>query len=174
MKNCVYRFLDKNENIIYIGRAKNLENRLKGHRHLSEECYIECKYVEYTCFENEDEMELAELYYIKKLKPKYNIIGVGTHNIFNISELDNKKFKKFKKFNKTPSSKIIIEFDDSIKDMQIEEFLDAKLSSAGYVKELVWAVMNGKNPEIEDNSNTSNKKENTEDPAEGFNFDLED
>lgn len=141
MENCIYRFLDRNENIIYIGKAKNLEKRLKRHRHLSEECYIECKYVEYTCFENEDEMELAELYYIKKLKPKYNIVGVGTHNIFKISELDNKKFKKF---NKTPSSKIIIEFDDSIKDMQIKNFLDSKLSPAGYLKELVWEVINNK------------------------------
>ena len=28
MKNCVYRFLNKDNEIIYVGKAKNLKNRL--------------------------------------------------------------------------------------------------------------------------------------------------
>ena len=41
LKNCVYRFLDKNNNIIYVGKAKNLKSRLNSHNHLSEKCYDE-------------------------------------------------------------------------------------------------------------------------------------
>lgn len=70
-------------------------------------------------------------------------------------------------------SRIVLTFKNNEKEKRIEEFLDAKLSPAGYVKELVWAVMNGNNPEIVANSKTLNEKENTDDPAEGFNFDFE-
>lgn len=74
MKNCVYRFLNQEGEIIYIGKAKNLKNRLYNHKHLPKDCYEERATVEYVAFETEDDMDFAERYYIPKYKPKYNYI----------------------------------------------------------------------------------------------------
>lgn len=93
MKNCIYRFLDEDENIIYIGKSKNLKKRLEGHNHLSDECYSERAYIDYACFENEYEMDFAERYYIQKSNPKYNSKLVDKPISFTSTELDNMKFE---------------------------------------------------------------------------------
>lgn len=72
--NCVYRFLDEYNKIIYIGKAKNLKNRMNNHSHLNSECYNEVKIIQYTSFESEADMDIAERYYIAKYKPKYNTL----------------------------------------------------------------------------------------------------
>ena len=72
MKNCVYRFLNKNNEVIYIGKATDLNQRMKNHNHLPEECYKERIRVEYIKFKTEDDMNLAERYFILKCNPKYN------------------------------------------------------------------------------------------------------
>lgn len=72
MKNCVYRFLNSDNEIIYIGKAKDLKSRLSGHTHLPEECYKEKAKVEYATFSTMDEVDIAERYLISKIKPKYN------------------------------------------------------------------------------------------------------
>nr|DAQ07690.1 MAG TPA: GIY-YIG nuclease superfamily protein [Caudoviricetes sp.] len=33
MENCIYRFLDINKKLLYIGKAKHLEERLSNHNH---------------------------------------------------------------------------------------------------------------------------------------------
>ncbi|MCR1851092.1 GIY-YIG nuclease family protein [Paeniclostridium sordellii] len=93
MKNCIYRFLDEDENIIYIGKAKNLKKRLESHNHLSDECYSERAYIDYACFENEYEMDFAERYYIQKSNPKYNSKLADKPISFTSTELDNVKFE---------------------------------------------------------------------------------
>lgn len=93
MENCVYRFLDEDENIIYIGKAKNLKKRLDGHNHLPNECYSERAYIDYACFENEYEMDFAERYYIQKCNPKYNSKLADKPISFTSTELDNVKFE---------------------------------------------------------------------------------
>lgn len=40
-------------------------------------------------------------------------------------------------------SRIVLTFKNNEKEKKIEEFLDSKLSPAGYLKELVWEVING-------------------------------
>ena len=72
LSNCVYRFLDKDEKIIYVGKTKQLNNRMRGHKHLPDTCYKECRWIEYIQFKNESEMGIAEIYFINKYKPKYN------------------------------------------------------------------------------------------------------
>ena len=88
MKNCVYRFLDKDNNIIYIGKAKNLKNRLNGHNHLSKECYEERKKIEYVSFKNENDMDFAERYFICKESPKYNEVLSNKPISINVTSLD--------------------------------------------------------------------------------------
>ena len=51
----VYRFLNDKDEIIYIGRSKNLDKRLYNHNHLPEECYKEIHKIEYVKLNNNDE-----------------------------------------------------------------------------------------------------------------------
>lgn len=73
----LYRFLDRNDNVIYIGRTNNIERRiLKEHftpnTHIVPECYLEVEKVEYAEFEFESEEVAYEAILINQLHPKYN------------------------------------------------------------------------------------------------------
>lgn len=68
----VYRFLNTNNEVIYIGRSKDLKNRISSHNHLSEDCYKEIDRIEYIKCLNDDESSIYERYYINILNPKYN------------------------------------------------------------------------------------------------------
>lgn len=70
-------------------------------------------------------------------------------------------------------SRIVLTFKNNSKEKEIEKFLETKLSPSGYIKELVWEVMNRNNLEIPSNPKVTNESEQTKDPAEGFNFNLE-
>lgn len=100
MKNCIYRFLDDNDNIIYIGKAKNLKSRLNGHNHLSKKCYDETKRVEYISFKNENDMDFAERYFIHKENPKYNTALSDKHIDINVIGLDMLSWLKYNESNK--------------------------------------------------------------------------
>jgi len=68
----IYRFKDKNDDIIYIGKAKSMTSRMSGHNHLDNECYKAIVKIEYSKLENNDESSIYERYLINKYKPKYN------------------------------------------------------------------------------------------------------
>lgn len=96
MKNCVYKFMNRDGEVIYIGKAKDLKSRLSNHNHLSDNCYNEVVYTMYTTFDTEHEMDFAERYYIQKLAPKYNTILSDRPISFDCDDLDNKIFKIYK------------------------------------------------------------------------------
>ena len=121
MRNCVYRFLNKDNKVIYVGKAKDLKSRILNHKHLSEECYKERNKVEYVRFVSEDDMDFAERYYIMKFNPKYNT--VLSNKIFNItsSELDEKMWTEYTgeevivkelKYNQEVAFELGLYFDD--------------------------------------------------------------
>lgn len=73
----LYRFLDKNNDVIYIGRTNDINRRiLREHfthkTHLDIRCYLETEKVEYVKFENESEQVAYEAILINKQKPKFN------------------------------------------------------------------------------------------------------
>ena len=76
----VYRMLNSKNEILYVGKAKNLPNRLKNY--ISEKNHIirtermlsQTKKIEITTTSNESEALLLEANLIKKYKPKYNIL----------------------------------------------------------------------------------------------------
>ena len=71
----LYRFLDKNNNIIYVGRTnKPLIDRINSHTHLPNKCYQERQKIEYTTCKDKPTLVIYELYYINKWKPKYNVV----------------------------------------------------------------------------------------------------
>lgn len=75
-KYYIYKFLDKNNNVIYIGRSENIEQRIATHfspsGHLPKKCYKNVKSVEYIEVDTKIDMFIMELYYINKFKPIYN------------------------------------------------------------------------------------------------------
>lgn len=76
----VYIFKDKNNNVLYVGKAKNLKKRISSYfqKSKSESFWkdamkLQINDVEYTVVNNEKEAILLELNQIKNLNPKYNI-----------------------------------------------------------------------------------------------------
>ncbi|MFW6009402.1 MAG: GIY-YIG nuclease family protein [archaeon] len=78
LKNCIYKFLNKRNEIIYIGMAADLHKRISMHystsSHLEQECYDETTKILYCSLGNihRKELELIEIRLINKFKPKYN------------------------------------------------------------------------------------------------------
>ncbi len=76
----VYRMLNDKEEILYVGKAKNLPNRLKSYitekNHVirTERMLSQTRKLEITTTSNESEALLLEANLIKKHKPKFNIL----------------------------------------------------------------------------------------------------
>ena len=76
----VYRMLNSKNEILYVGKAKNLPNRLKSYvsekNHIirTERMLSQTEKLEITTTSNESEALLLEANLIKKYKPKFNIL----------------------------------------------------------------------------------------------------
>lgn len=74
--NYVYKFVNYDEVIIYIGKTSNLKNRMKqhfgNHPHLDKECYKQVCKIYYACIPSQYNTELFETYLINKYHPIYN------------------------------------------------------------------------------------------------------
>ncbi len=76
----VYRMLNSKNEILYVGKAKNLPNRLKSYvsekNHIirTERMLSQTEKIEITTTTNESEALLLEANLIKKYKPKFNIL----------------------------------------------------------------------------------------------------
>lgn len=73
----VYRFLNSNHEVIYVGRTNNLKGRMSSHfgkaGHLPTDCYKAVTRVDYLEMENRVDMSIVELYFIGKYRPIYNV-----------------------------------------------------------------------------------------------------
>lgn len=91
-KNYVYRFLDENFKVIYIGKTTNIDSRMKQHfgnnGHLLNECYEKVCRVDYIELKTKLDMDIKELYYIGKLNPKYNSMNNGYEVTVEINEAE--------------------------------------------------------------------------------------
>lgn len=77
----VYKFLDINNNVLYVGKAKNLRKRVRSYWSKSSNLSGKLKIllskinnVEYIITNNENEAFLLENNLIKTLKPRYNVL----------------------------------------------------------------------------------------------------
>ncbi|MBT4849232.1 excinuclease ABC subunit UvrC [Candidatus Parcubacteria bacterium] len=77
----IYFFLNKNGDIIYIGKAKNIFKRVKSYwqkgselTEQKQQMVSEISKVQFTVVDNETESLLLEASQIKKYQPKYNIV----------------------------------------------------------------------------------------------------
>lgn len=77
--HAVYRFINRENEVIYVGMTSNLKARIAKHlsnesRFVTEDFSIEdIKRVDYLELQNEQECKLVEAYYINKHKPRFNI-----------------------------------------------------------------------------------------------------
>lgn len=69
----VYFFIDNKNNIIYIGKAKNIKQRLIQHLNQSKELLKKVSRIEYKVLNSELEALITEAILIYKYKPFYNI-----------------------------------------------------------------------------------------------------
>ncbi len=76
----VYRFIDKEEKVLYVGKAKNLKNRITSYftsqKHQMNKTRVMVKHasrVEFTIVETESDAFLLENTLIKKFQPRYNV-----------------------------------------------------------------------------------------------------
>ncbi len=76
----VYRMLDRTGDVLYVGKAKNLKNRVMsyvrsgGHTRFIAKAIMDTAAMEFVVTDTETEALLLECNLIKKLKPKYNIL----------------------------------------------------------------------------------------------------
>lgn len=77
----VYRFLDKNNTILYVGKAKSLRNRLNSYfvddtqlRYKTILLTRNASRIEFTVVETEHDALLLECSLIKQFQPKYNVM----------------------------------------------------------------------------------------------------
>lgn len=81
----LYRFLDENSKVLYVGKTNNLSSRIKSHfsanGHLPIECLRLTARVEYLKLYSEFDMAVKEICYISGLRPPYN-----KRNIYDIGD----------------------------------------------------------------------------------------
>ncbi|CAA6824948.1 MAG: Excinuclease ABC subunit C [uncultured Sulfurovum sp.] len=83
----VYQYFDKNDKLLYVGKAKNLKNRVKSYWRFTPELHPNPKQglrilrmleqavkIEYIVVDSEDDALILENSLIKQLNPKYNIL----------------------------------------------------------------------------------------------------
>ena len=76
----VYRMLDSQENVLYVGKAKNIKKRIVAYSHINklplrlQRMVAQIRRMEFVVVENETKALLLENELIKKLSPKYNIL----------------------------------------------------------------------------------------------------
>src|SRR5690625_10506 len=85
MSYYVYRLLNEARDVLYVGKTINLSDRISTHisgrGHLPKEVSNSTRYVEVKKYKTKLDMDIHELYYINKLRPKYNKKDVQTEEM---------------------------------------------------------------------------------------------
>lgn len=122
----VYKHLDEDENILYIGKSKSLLYRQRQHKK-NAEWFEEVDSIEYCTFSSKSEMDLVEVYLINTLNPKYNKKD-KRDDIFTSLKLDELNWLQF--------DMCEIEIRDSnkpIKEDTYEDFVLENIKSATHI-----------------------------------------
>jgi predicted GIY-YIG superfamily endonuclease len=93
----VYKFLDKEGNVLYVGKTTNIKRRMENHftkGHLPAECYKQVCTIKCIKCESQVEMAMKEMYFINKYKPQYNTEFVEDITIDPIEKFDNIKWEE--------------------------------------------------------------------------------
>ena len=114
MKYWVYRFLNLKNEIIYVGKSKNIKERMNCHfgtsGHLPQECYRKTVKIEYAICESKTQMDIYEIYYINKFKPFYNTVDKNDEEDM-IMQLPEKQWFVYNDDNEDYNNKIIQDYE---------------------------------------------------------------
>lgn len=135
----VYRWKDKNEDVLYVGKAKNLRNRLKSYVQKKPDktmgpwklALIErIAGVEWTVTNSELEALVLETNLIKELKPKYNVMMKDDKNYVYV-EISKEPFARVDIVRRMLNKQAIY-FGPYTKKFQIEKVLETLQSVFNY------------------------------------------
>lgn len=106
----VYRMLDEKKTVLYVGKAKNIEKRVKQYARIDalpsrlKRMVSATRFLELITTKTELEALLLEAHLIKTLRPKYNILLTDDKSFPFISIESNHDYPKlYKKRNNTPT-----------------------------------------------------------------------
>jgi predicted GIY-YIG superfamily endonuclease len=100
-KYYIYKFLDINDNVIYVGQTTNMEKRMYQHKkynYRNFELYSNIYKIRYAEVESDYHMNIYEIHYICKYNSKYNTeFKTNNKRLFDIPEVEWKLYilKKF-------------------------------------------------------------------------------
>ena len=93
-----YRFIDCNENIIYVGyTGQSMAKRIGQHfekGHLPKKCYKSIARIECIKWETKSDAQVMEVYYINKYHPIYNKLDKQNDHL-NIQVTDEKEWEVY-------------------------------------------------------------------------------
>ena len=93
-----YRFIDANENVIYVGyTAQSMSKRIGQHftkGHLPKKCYKSISRIDYIKWDTKSDAQVMEVYYINKYHPLYNKLDKQDDRL-NIQVTDEKEWKVY-------------------------------------------------------------------------------
>ena len=99
-----YRFVDANENIIYVGyTAQSMAKRMGQHMergHLPKKCYKSIARIDYIKWETKSDAQVMEVYFINKYHPIYNKLDKQNDHL-NIQVTDEKEWQVYQIIKKT-------------------------------------------------------------------------
>ena len=99
-----YRFVDTNENVIYVGyTGQTMAKRISQHftkGHLPKKCYKSIARIDYIKWDSKSDAQLMEVYYINKYHPKFNKLDKQGDRL-NIQIEDEKEWKVYQVIKKT-------------------------------------------------------------------------
>lgn len=95
----VYKFLNFKSEIIYIGKTKNIHNRMKQHfegaGHLPDSCYLNVNKIFFTEVDGKTNVDMYETFLINKYRPIYNtekkfneLLSLHINDFITIEEVD--------------------------------------------------------------------------------------
>lgn len=99
----VYRFLDINEKVIYVGyTGQTLDKRIAQHfekGHLDKECYKSIARIEYQHYKTKADAQIMEVVEINRYKPKFNKLNKQNDSLtLNVEEKEWKTYRVYKTY----------------------------------------------------------------------------
>jgi hypothetical protein len=82
MSNYIYKMVNKDREIIYIGKSIDLKQRINQHMN-DKDWFHEVNQILYTKCKTQTDMDIYEIYYINKFKPKHNKASMNS-DIFSL------------------------------------------------------------------------------------------
>ncbi|MFR3569518.1 MAG: GIY-YIG nuclease family protein [Paraclostridium sordellii] len=103
---CVYKFIGYNDEVLYVGKTETLITRLNNHfssnSHLPKSLYDKTMSIELQFVPSVPIMDMKEIYYINKYKPKYNIKHLDIRSpSFTIAEFENDRWIDYDRYRRS-------------------------------------------------------------------------